>query len=115
MERLDERRMKLIISFAKKTAKNPKFAHWFLQNKESDRKHRVPQTQYKTVHTRTERFKRSAIPFMTDLLNCESMTEKEETISCDNVIYFFPRTQIFTFIKDLSISRMEYIQCGLTK
>ena len=27
------------------------------------------------------KFKRSSIPFMTDLLNCESMTKKEETIS----------------------------------
>ena len=89
LERLDERRMKLIISFAKKTAKNPKFAHWFLQNKESDRKHRVPQTQYKTVHTRTKKFKRSSIPFMTDLLNCESMTKKEETISCQQCNLFF--------------------------
>ena len=75
-ETLGNRRMKLCSNFAKKAEKHPKYKNWFEEEDTTIRQ--VPntrrdksaiKTKYKPVPTRTERFKNSPIPFLTDILN----------------------------------------------
>ena len=71
-ETLNERRVKLCEKFARKTVRNPNYANWFCPN------NRLPNTRgnksrstfnLKPVNTRTYRFEKSPIPYMTKLLN----------------------------------------------
>ena len=79
LERLDIRRQSLLKKFAMKTMSSPKFAHWF----ESVHITRQIKSTWKEVVTRTERFKKSAIPCMTSLLNnMETDGGVKESIVC---------------------------------
>jgi hypothetical protein len=69
---LEERRMELCLKFAHKSVKSEKYQHWFVKedkapkvNTRSDK----PQNMFKPVHTRTDRYSDSPIPFLTRLLN----------------------------------------------
>ena len=75
-ETLSARRMKLCYNFARKAEIHPKYQNWF-QEEDMDTR-QVPntrsdkdalKTKYKQVPTRTDRFKNSPIPFLTDMLN----------------------------------------------
>ena len=68
MKTLSERRKLLSIKFAVKASKHPVHKTWFVQNQEES-KTRVDKPKYKPVCARTERFLKSAIPYLTDLLN----------------------------------------------
>ena len=68
MKKLSERREKLCLNFAKKSFKSHKFRSWF----SLDRKQVNTRRKIKTVKetkTRTMRFQKSALPYMTNLLN----------------------------------------------
>ena len=69
LERLDKRRNDLIERFAVNTADNPKFKHWFKENSPSKKNNRNRMSKLKPVTTRTEKYKKSAIPRMTEILN----------------------------------------------
>ena len=66
LDTLDARRKKICLKFAKKCFKNERFKQWF-KLKPS------PNTRYKEKYlrpkTKTKRYARSAIPYLTDLLN----------------------------------------------
>ena len=75
-DKLSVRRSKLCLSFALKCEKNLKHQNWFsvsdadevpLPNTRSDKSTR--QTKYKPVPTRTDRYDRSPIPYLTNVLN----------------------------------------------
>ena len=69
MESLEERRLKLCITFAKKAANHPKHQKWFVQNETVGTETRSKKTKYKVPNARLDRFKTSPIPYVTDLLN----------------------------------------------
>jgi hypothetical protein len=71
MKSLEERRIDLCLNFARKSAKSEKYQHWFSKadkptvNTRSDKPHNT----FKPVYTRTDRYKDSPLPFLTNLLN----------------------------------------------
>ena len=78
LERLDERRDSLIEKFAVSTAANPKFSHWFKETSPGKRPARCRDNKYKSVVSRTESFRKSAIPRMTEILNERDRIMEEE-------------------------------------
>ena len=67
MKTLAERRKELSLKFAKKASVHPIHQTWFVQNQESTTRLKKP--TFKPVCGRTERFLKSAIPYLTNLLN----------------------------------------------
>ena len=68
MDTLEDRREMLCLKFARKAQKNPKFSHWFQKN-ESTVNTRSDKLPFVIPKTRTRRFKKFAILYLTDLLN----------------------------------------------
>ena len=68
METLEKRRRELCETFARKTAENPKFKHWF---KIGGPKTRSDKIRYCVPEARTSRFMNSPIPYLIDLLNSQ--------------------------------------------
>ena len=68
METLSLRRLQLSRQFALKTSKHPIYKNWFEPNV-PQKATRQTQPKFKPPQARTERFLRSAIPFLTNLLN----------------------------------------------
>ena len=66
MESLEERRHNLCANFAIKTLKNPKFSNWFEIGGPSTRSNI---TRYCVPEANTKRFRKSPIPYLTDILN----------------------------------------------
>ena len=68
LQRLSERRASLCLKFAEKAFKSDKHSSWFVpdQNNQNTRR-KVQRT--KNVQARTQRFKKSAIPYLTQILN----------------------------------------------
>ena len=65
LERLSSRRESLCLSFALKCEKSPIYQHWF----EATANHNTRNsTKYKQVWTRTRRFEKSPLPYLTNLL-----------------------------------------------
>ena len=77
-DRLSNRRMKLYEKFAKRAAKHDQFKNWF--NEKSDKsfnmntRSKKAKLKYHEVLTRTNRYQRSPIPYLTNILN--SVDEK---------------------------------------
>ena len=71
LETLENRRMLLCIKFAQKASKHPKHKNWFCPNTETGPNTRSDKTTYKTPLSRLSRFKKSPIPYLTDLLNTQ--------------------------------------------
>ena len=70
MERLDQRRTKLSLSFAKKAAKHHQHSSWFnLQQTDGQTNTRSVKPLLKPVQARTQRLSKSPICFLTNLLN----------------------------------------------
>ena len=68
MDTLNSRRIKLCKKFATKSAKNSKFSKWFKVNdKPSITRHKQP--KYCQVYSRTVRFDKSPISYLTNILN----------------------------------------------
>ena len=75
LESLSERRIKLCKNFAEKAAKSLKFQNWFNEVKNrgnitSTRSYKnksIP--KFKAIPTRTNRYKKSPLPYLTDILN----------------------------------------------
>ena len=74
-ETLDDRRVKLCQKFARKAIRNPKYTNWFCPDNRGSfqniktRGYQTKSFNVKPVHTRTYRFEKSPIPYMTKLLN----------------------------------------------
>ena len=66
METLTDRRTALCLRFAKKAFKSDKFNHWFCDSESSGL-----DIQLDDVKTRTKRYRRSPLPYLTALLNDE--------------------------------------------
>jgi hypothetical protein len=66
METLEDRRKALCVSFAKKSFKSDKFNHWFCVDESNG-----SNMQLSDVKTRTKRFRKSPLPYLTELLNEE--------------------------------------------
>ena len=66
---LKDRRNDLCLSFAKKAAKSDKYKLWFTRTEGPNMLTRSEKTEYRKVPARTKRFRKSPIPFLTDLLN----------------------------------------------
>ena len=64
--KLEKRREKLALNFAKKGARHEKFKHWFQASENIDI---FSKTYYKPSIGRTESLKKSPIPHLTKLLN----------------------------------------------
>ena len=75
LQPLKDRRLDICTNFAKKAMKNAKFSSWFkiseVRNTEKDRncKEVVIEPLFKPVKSRTKRYRKSPIPFLTNLLN----------------------------------------------
>ena len=63
LETLSDRRRALCLNFAKKAYKSEKFNQWFCES-ETD-------LQLRDVKTRTTRYRKSPLPYLTELLNIE--------------------------------------------
>ena len=74
IETLEARRKTLCIRFAIKTQKNSKFSHWF-QKTETSVNTRSIKMPFVTQKFRTMRFKKSPIPYLTDLLNAHLLSK----------------------------------------
>ena len=68
MKTLAERRKVLSMKFAKKANKHPIHRTWFAENN-NIYDTRIKKAKYKPVCTRTDKFMKSAIPYLTSLLN----------------------------------------------
>ena len=68
MKKLDERRETLCLKSARKSAKSASFASWFVPDNKLVNTRRVVK-QVKKAQARTTRFSKSALPYMTRLLN----------------------------------------------
>ena len=68
MEKLSVRRKKLCLKFAVKAEKHPEFSKWFKPNRKLTITRQVP-TKYCEVFAVKNRFKKSPLSYMTNLLN----------------------------------------------
>ena len=68
MKTLAERRKDLCIKFAKKASNHPVHQAWFIRNP-TDNTTRTKKPTFKPACARTDRFRKSAIPYLTNLLN----------------------------------------------
>ena len=80
--RLSERRYNLCLSFAKKAYRNPKYTNWFnphpfvnTANTRSE-KHEL---SFKPVDFRTNRFRDSPLPYLTEILNVDKMKKNNRS------------------------------------
>ena len=76
-ENLEQRRIKLCENFAKKASKHLKYQDWFFKNNNNPTlvntraRTQKAKLQYLPVKTRTDRYKKSPLPFLTDILNAK--------------------------------------------
>ena len=75
METLEFRRQKISLTFAKKALKSEKFKQWF-NNEETvepniKTRNFKPKPKLKPVQFRTTRYKKSPLPYLTQLLNTQ--------------------------------------------
>ena len=71
LQTLCERRKALCLKFGKKSVKSEKFKHWFVERHvpEEQTQTRSTKTSLLPVDTRTKRYSKSPIPYLTSLLN----------------------------------------------
>ena len=74
-ENLEERRKKICENFARKASKHQKYKHWFSEKKENPARvntrkaKKFVKMKYHPAQYRTERYRDSPIPYLTELLN----------------------------------------------
>ena len=75
MQTLESRRKELCLTFGKRALKNEKYSEWFCYSEEHKPKVNTRYsetkvvTKLKPVTTRTKRYRRSPLPYLTGLLN----------------------------------------------
>ena len=71
LESLEERRLTICEKFAKKAVKHPKYKNWFNLNQQTPTIHTRFQNinKFIPVKTRTERYRNSPLPYLTNILN----------------------------------------------
>ena len=70
LDTLKQRRLNLCNKFTVKATKHEQFCTWFQKNPEiHQNRTRSMKTKYKSVDTRTNKFQKSAIPFLTTIAN----------------------------------------------
>lgn len=72
LDDLNERRRKICLNFAKNCLRNEKVKDIFPLKKSNHKMKKRKEKVYKVKNIKTERYKRSAIPYMTNLLNIDS-------------------------------------------
>ena len=82
LETLVMRRGNLMEKFATKTQNNSKFSSWFKPNTNCESNTRSKNYPFKPVPARTERFARSAIPKLTEILNTRNWNSNTR-FTCD--------------------------------
>ena len=85
MDSLDERRRQLCIKFAKNCMKNEKLNGMFKKKKDLHQMKKRYRKEYEERMSKTMRYKRSAIPYLTNLLNTEK--EEQRQILMSNPMY----------------------------
>ena len=84
LDSLDDRRMKICTTFANKANKHPKFSRWFSKHETTNTEHNrtckveIDKPFLKPVVTRTDRYRRSPIPYLTSLLNKQAEDNKKK-------------------------------------
>ena len=78
IETLESRRTQLCLNFALKAARNPKFYSWFAPN-QTEVNTRSEKLPFKKINCRTRRFRKSPLPYLTDLLNSHVPTLKQKS------------------------------------
>ena len=73
-DKLADRRIKLCEKFAKKSLKHEKYQNWFSLNEKQSMKNtrknsKEKANKFKPVRTRTERYRKSPLPYLTEILN----------------------------------------------
>ena len=80
MDSLEIRREKICLEFGKKALKSNKFENWFSIDTEKEpaikTRNQKPRPLLKPVTCRNKRYKKSPIPYLTDLLNSEFEKQK---------------------------------------
>jgi hypothetical protein len=79
MDTLKKRREDLCLKFAQKCTEHEKFKNMFPKNKIKRNSRRGE--KYKVTHARTERFKKSAIIYMQNMLNENQVQSKKNTLN----------------------------------
>ena len=70
METLQTRRHQLCTKFTIKATKHEKYSTWFEENNPvNQRRTKSITSKFKSVQTRTKRYKNSPLPFITELAN----------------------------------------------
>ena len=77
IDNLDKRRQKLCLKFAKKCLNNDKVRGLFPKEVKKHTMKVRKTKKYKKCFARTERYKKSTIPYMVDLLNNEDEEKKQ--------------------------------------
>ena len=78
LDKLHERRKKICLNFAKNCLKNDKVKDLFPKNDQTHKMNLRKQKKYKVKKIRTERYKKSALPYMQNLLNIEELKKRKE-------------------------------------
>ena len=67
---LEDRRNTICGKFTKKAVRNPKFSDWFVeQDQTHNMRTRNKKNLFKEVKCRTERYQKSPLPYLTNILN----------------------------------------------
>ena len=81
LDSLKERRVKMALSFAKKALKMDNFSSFFPLNKATHLMTKRNPDKYVINSAKTERYKRSAVPFLQRLLN-EDYAKQRKDLKC---------------------------------
>ena len=77
IDSLKERREKMALKFAKKSLKDEKFSTFFQENKNNFEMKTRNSNKYVVNHANTERYRKSAVPFLQRLLNEDYIKQKK--------------------------------------
>lgn len=78
VDTLESRRTKLCLKFALKAVRNPKFSSWFAPNTYQVNTRSV-KPPFKKINCRTRQFRKSPLPYLTNLLNTHFPTLKQKS------------------------------------
>ena len=81
MDSLDERRRQLCLRFAQNCLKNEKLNGMFNKKKDLHQMKKRKRKEYEERMAKTKRYKQSAIPYLTNLLNIEKEEQRQMLIS----------------------------------
>ena len=85
LEKLDCRREKICLNFAKKCLKNEKVKHFFEKDYKLHKMNTRSKNVFKVRTSRTKRFQQSSIPYMVKLLNNELKEKRKIIVTQKNI------------------------------